>query len=50
MIIILVEKYDSSKEIDQTKIFFLNNYKQIGRIKGSEELKVSGTDLTKSAQ
>jgi hypothetical protein len=28
MIIILVEKYDSSKEINQTKIFFLNNYKQ----------------------
>jgi len=29
MIIIHVAKYDSSKEIDQTKIFFLNNYKQI---------------------
>jgi hypothetical protein len=39
MIIILVEKYDSSKEIDKTKIFFLNNYKQI------EELMVSGTFL-----
>jgi hypothetical protein len=39
MIIILVEKYDSSKEIDQTKIFFLNNYKQI------KELKVSVTFL-----
>ena len=37
MIIILVEKDDSRKEIDQTKIFFLNNYKQI------EELTVSGT-------
>lgn len=36
MIIIHVEKYDSSKEIDQTKIFFLNNYIQI------EQLKVSG--------
>jgi hypothetical protein len=42
MIIIHVEKYDSSKEIDQTKKFFLNYYSQI------EELKVS--DIGRSSR
>jgi hypothetical protein len=28
MIIILVEEYDSRKEIAQTKLFYLNNYKE----------------------